>query len=268
MYYDNFLKKARYIEWDNAGRKIQSGSYVDGNRDGQWFTWYPDGKKRSLTHYQNGQMTGLYTKWYPNGKTMIALTFLPIGGVNTQPDVWNEKGKPIKMGTKEYNEIVEGNKPGEIFSDASQYNRPIIDKRVEENRMDDDSDVIEIGYPTTDLPPDWISPVTAVPDSNEVYTLCEVMPEFPGGDAARNKFIRDSLNYTPNKDASGTVYIEYIVERDGRVTNVKVLKGVPGANELNQAALEVVSKFPAHDPAKNNGVAVRCRLVFPIRLEF
>lgn len=130
-------EKALYTEWDTAGRKLQTGVYVADRRHGEWFTYYPDGKKRSVTNYSEGRMQGLFTKWYPNGKKMVEMNFLP-AGVNTPPDAWNEKGKLLPMGSKAYNEIVEGNRPGEIFSDASQYNRPIIERRVEELNIHQD----------------------------------------------------------------------------------------------------------------------------------
>jgi antitoxin component YwqK of YwqJK toxin-antitoxin module len=121
---------AAYTEWDSAGVKLISGSLVNGLREGEWTTYYPDGKIRSTTNYGNGKIEGLYTKFYPNGKKMIQYTFLPVG-TNTPPDVWNEKGKLLRPGTKQYDEIVEGNRPGEVFSDPSQFHRSIIDMRVD-----------------------------------------------------------------------------------------------------------------------------------------
>lgn len=114
-----------YTEWDSAGVKLISGTLVNGLREGVWTTYYPDGKVRSTTNYTAGKIEGLYTKFYPNGKRMIQYTFLPVG-TNTPPDVWNQQGKLLKPGTKAYDEIVEGNRPGEVFSDPSQFKRSII----------------------------------------------------------------------------------------------------------------------------------------------
>jgi len=123
--------KSYYMEYDSSGVLLMKGLMHNELRIGEWKTYYPNGQVRSTTNYEEGKIVGLYTKYYPNGKKMIQYTFLPIG-TNTMPDVWDEKGKPIRMGTKAYEEIVEGNKAGEIFSDPSEYHREIIDHRINE----------------------------------------------------------------------------------------------------------------------------------------
>ena len=165
------------------------------------------------------------------------------------PKVWDEKGKEIKSGTKRYEEIVDGNKPGEIYNDP---------KRYKSNRTEQDGPwLIE---PTVDRQLD------SKPD--EVFTFAEEMPQFPGGEAAMTKFLNANIIFPEaykKAGKSGSVYIEYIVEKDGSVTNVRVQKGVAGLPDFAMEAMRVVALFPNHSSAKMNGHAIRCKVTVPVR---
>jgi len=255
------LEDGTYTEWDTAGVLLLHGQYYMQAREGDWKTYYPNGKVKSVTPYLNGVMTGLFTKWYPNGKKMIQYHIFQ-EGVNTHPDVWNEKGKPLKMGSPEYNEIVEGNKPGEMYSDPSQYKRSVIGHRVEEISVGDD----EVIRDAPDLVVDE-GEMALVPDSGEVFMITEVMPSFPGGDTAMRNFINKNIKYPPicrEMAIEGTVYIRYVVEKDGSISNVTVLKGINGGEALSEA-LRVVSLFPVHTPGKMYDQPVRCYMTIPVR---
>lgn len=254
-YYPNGTReKVYHKEYNAGGYMMMQGILRNGKRDSVWTTYYPDGKVRSTTTYENGVMRGLFTKYYPNGKKLIQYSFLQ-DGRNTPPDVWSEKGKLLRMGTPEYNEIVEGNKPGEIINDPILFNRRIIEHTV----GDANTETMETGLP------DEIEAKLPVKDSADVYSFCEIMPEFPGGEAERNSFITQNFRLTDQMHASeGTVYIEYIVEKDGRVTNVRALRNP--SSGVSVEGVRVVSSFPVHTPARQNGEAVRCRLVIPIRI--
>lgn len=258
---DNAGVKSSYTEWDSAGVKLISGIYLNDKKQGEWITWYADGGKRSVTNYTNGVVQGVFTKWYPNGKKMIEMNILP-DGTSISIRAWNEKGKQLKEGSREYNEIVEGNKPGDVYSDPSEHHRKIIDRRIEEVEIDNSEQfVTEVWSPDVEreLPR----------DTSDVFTFCEIMPEFPGGEEARKKFIVENLvdprTIGHHEHREGTVYVEYIVEKDGRVTNVKVIKSIPNSPDLDKAAIDVVNKFPVHTPAKHSGETVRCRVIVPVR---
>ena len=255
---------SNYTEWDSTGTLLMKGMMLGEKREGEWTTFYPNGKIRSTMNYSDGSLLGLYTKYYPNGKKMIQYTFLSVG-TNTPPDVWNEKGKLLKPGTKQYDEIVEGNRPGEIFSDPSEFNRNIIRYLIDDN-----------GNRIGDGEPDFIGKMEVddalaldelnASDTDQVYSWCEVMPEFPGGLDSMRRFIQKNLRY-PNdgRDFEGTVYIKYIVEKNGTIIYVTVARGLRNAPQFDSEALWLVSKFPPHEPGKMNGVPVRCEMIIPIR---
>ena len=93
------------------------------------------------------------------------------------------------------------------------------------------------------------------------------MPEFVGGETARMKFIKDSLKYPDNskkKGIQGKVYVSYVVCNEGKVNDVKVVRGVTGGSELEKEAVRVVKAFPIHKPGRQNGRPVSVQMVLPI----
>ena len=79
-----------------------------------------------------------------------------------------------------------------------------------------------------------------------------------------NKIIYDSLHY-PQTDATGTVYVSFVVETDGSISGIKVLKEIPGAPEFDKEAVRVVSLLKSWTPGSRNGKAVRVTYNIPIR---
>ncbi|MCB0756272.1 MAG: TonB family protein, partial [Flavobacteriales bacterium] len=92
---------------------------------------------------------------------------------------------------------------------------------------------------------------TPVQASNSVAT-------FPGGEIKMYRFIERKKNYTEamqNQGLEGTVTVSFDIESDGRVSNVRLKKGVNGI--LDEDAIRVVRSMPKWDPAIENGIAVK-----------
>ncbi len=95
----------------------------------------------------------------------------------------------------------------------------------------------------------------------------EGRPSFPGGDKAMNRFIQENLVYPKNekrKNTNGTAHISFTVEKDGSITNVKVLKGLKGCNACDIEAVRVIQLMPKWEPGKYNGQNVKFNLTLPI----
>lgn len=101
---------------------------------------------------------------------------------------------------------------------------------------------------------------------HEVYSIVETMPEYEGGEAALFQWIQKETNYPQearDKGIEGVVYVKYIVEKDGSVVEVEVVRG---AHELLDAeAVRVVKTFKDYTPGTQRGKAVRVQFVLPIR---
>ena len=105
---------------------------------------------------------------------------------------------------------------------------------------------------------------------DKVYEVCEQMPIFEGGDAALMKYLTDSVKYpelAKKHGVQGRVVIGFIVEKDGSLTNVKVLRAVDRA--LDAEALRVVKGMPKWIPGRQNEQRVRVKYNVPVsfRLE-
>lgn len=99
----------------------------------------------------------------------------------------------------------------------------------------------------------------------EIFTVVEQMPEFPGGAAEMTRFIQKNIKYpmmARESDIQGRVYINFVVEPDGSVSNVTVMRGIGGG--CDEEAVRIVNMMPKWNPGKQRGVAVRCSFTVPI----
>lgn len=99
-----------------------------------------------------------------------------------------------------------------------------------------------------------------------IYTVVEEMPEYPGGDEARIFFLVTHLIYPKfavEKGIQGTVYVSFIVESDGSLSNITILRGVGGG--LDEEAVRVIKLMPKWIPGKCDGTPVRVQFNMPLR---
>ena len=97
-----------------------------------------------------------------------------------------------------------------------------------------------------------------------IHAVAEQMPQFPGGVDARVKFLSTHLHYPENalrNHVTGKVYIGFVVEPDGSISHIKVLKGI--GYGCDSAATQVVAKMPKWNPGLINGKPVRVRYTLP-----
>lgn len=100
---------------------------------------------------------------------------------------------------------------------------------------------------------------------DEIFTIVEVQPAPIGGMKAFYEFVGKNLKYpgrATRMNIEGRVFIEFVVEKDGSLTDIKVAKGI-GAG-CDEEALRVISQAPDWNPGKQRGRAVRVRMVMPI----
>ena len=100
----------------------------------------------------------------------------------------------------------------------------------------------------------------------EIFTVVESMPGYPGGDAARMQFLQENIKYPQMARESGiqgTVYVTFVVETDGRVTDVRVLRGIGGG--CDEEAIRVIQAMPKWVPGKQRGKPVRVQFNMPIK---
>ncbi len=104
--------------------------------------------------------------------------------------------------------------------------------------------------------------IVAPPPAEEIYDVVEEEARFPGGEEAMRKFIMDNIQYATLKGEEGKVYVRFVVEKDGSISNVEIARGA--SPSLDAEALRVVKMMPNWTPGKHRGKAMRTRVVVPI----
>lgn len=100
---------------------------------------------------------------------------------------------------------------------------------------------------------------------DEVFVVVEVQPEFPGGNTAMMKYLSDNIKYpviAQENGIQGRVITNFVVERDGSITDVQVVRGVDPS--LDKEAVRVIQSMPKWKPGKQRGSTVRVRFTLPV----
>ena len=119
----------------------------------------------------------------------------------------------------------------------------------------------EIPFEATKV--DESAPLAA--NTDEVFKVVEVDPEFPGGVEALYKYLAENIKYplmAKNNKVEGRVFITFVIEKDGNVSDAKVLRSVN--EELDAEALRVINAMPKWKPGMQQGVPVRVQYNIPI----
>ena len=100
---------------------------------------------------------------------------------------------------------------------------------------------------------------------NKVFDVVEQMPSFPGGPSALMKYLSENVKYpvvAQENGVQGRVVVSFVVEKDGHITDVKVVRSVDPS--LDKEAARVVKSMPSWIPGKQNGSAVRVKYNVPV----
>lgn len=101
-----------------------------------------------------------------------------------------------------------------------------------------------------------------------IFKISEDMPEFPGGEGALMAYLSSKVKYTQmarEGNIQGTVYVQFIVEKDGSVSTVELLREL--GSGLDEIALEAVRSMPDWSPGKQRGVPVRVAMTVPFKFK-
>jgi len=102
--------------------------------------------------------------------------------------------------------------------------------------------------------------------SDEPLAIVSQMPAFPGGAAALEKYLNNNLRYPGlalSGEIQGTVHLSFVVNTDGSIVDIKVLRKVAGG--CSEEAVRVVKGMPNWTAGVNNGHKVRVRMTIPIK---
>ena len=103
-------------------------------------------------------------------------------------------------------------------------------------------------------------------EEEQIFTIVEEMPSFPGGEAELFKYLGKNIKYPEMANSagiSGVVYVTFVVDKDGKIKDVKVLRGIGGG--CDEEAVRVVKNMPAWKSGKQRGKSVTVQYNLPIR---
>lgn len=104
------------------------------------------------------------------------------------------------------------------------------------------------------------------PSEEPVFTVVETLPQYPGGQEAMIQYMVNNIKYpeeAKKNGVQGTVFIKFIVEKDGTITHTEVIRGV--GSGCDEEALRVVSGMPKWSPGKDKNEPVRVEFALPIK---
>jgi len=119
---------------------------------------------------------------------------------------------------------------------------------------------------TVEPGPDAV-PGTATHAPQETLTVVEQMPEFPGGQQAMMTYLVKHMRYPQDcieNEIEGKVFIGFVVDTAGMITDVDVLRGVRDCPAMDQEAERVVKSMPSWTPGRQNGKPVRVRMTIAV----
>ncbi|MFA6751517.1 MAG: energy transducer TonB, partial [Fermentimonas sp.] len=130
-----------------------------------------------------------------------------------------------------------------------------------------DNAVVVVGYGpkkvTSNIAPPPPPPHPA--GTNEIFMVVEEQPEFPGGNEALMKYLSENIKYpfiALDNGIQGSVITNFVIEKDGTLTDVKVARGVDPS--LDKEALRLIEAMPRWKPGKQKGEVVRVRYSLPV----
>lgn len=163
--------------------------------------------------------------------------------------------------------------PPEALVEKVKFTAPVVveDTTIETGLMvmDDLNKVVSTEVPTEEVEveiKDEGPKVIETPVQAEIFTVVEEQPGYPGGEEARISFLQQNIRYPEEAKElgiQGRVFVTFVVEVDGSITDVRVLRGIGGG--CDEEAIRVVRAMPKWVPGKQRGVPVRVQFNLPIK---
>jgi protein TonB len=138
------------------------------------------------------------------------------------------------------------------------------DTKAGDKTQDGSDENFDPPQPTDDTP----KQIDTKPEPIE--TFVEEEADFPGGFAEMAKFINDNIDYPQEAidlGIKGRVTVRFVVEKDGRISNVSIATPLAGCKACDKAAVKVVEKMPSWKAGKNAGREVRTWVTLPVKFE-
>jgi periplasmic protein TonB len=153
-------------------------------------------------------------------------------------------------------------KPDEHVSEEP----PPSQKEMAEQKAAIGTTAFDKGTDDISAPPATSENAKIAGDSDIPLTVVDQMPQFPGGEREMMRFIKNNLRYplsAQENNIQGTVILNFVVDREGKITNLKVVKGIGFG--CDEESIKVMQKMPLWNPGRQRGQTVLVSFTMPIR---
>ncbi len=271
-----FLKQ--YYLFDN-NHLIEGTHYVTKksiNREGKHITYYNNEKIKETGNYKNNLKTGEWKSYFKNEKTQSITNYY--NGIKNGPHIYYYENNRVVTGS------YKNGLKDLLWSISDGSNKLIETSFYKENKRDgkttyyhNNGNIKQINYylkgkllevEKHDL--NGLKILEEEDTSETVFLVVDEQPEFQGGMNKLMHFIARNTEYPMaalENNIHGRVYVSFIIEKDGRVSNVK--SAIPGKANilLEEEAIRVVKSMPNWTPGKQRGVPVRTQFTVPINFK-
>lgn len=239
----------------------KTGRFTDSKKEGLWLSYHYNGMLRDSTVYENDKPVGSSLSWHYNGYLSDSTYYAPDG--SSVSVKWFDNGAIASAGR--YNAAGQKYGKWQFFTkEAKPFSLETYDNGIlkAKNYLD------ENGNPVTDTTGYYLKALDLTDEEgwDKTFTKTEIEAEYIGGTIAWNRYLVKTLRY-PSQAAEngiqGIVVVEFIVDKDGTVSNVTAISG-PETGGLKEIAIELVKKSGKWIPAIQNGHKVRAYKRLPI----
>jgi TonB family protein len=289
--YRGGLKEGAFTFYYPSGQVESAGHYVNGYRAGRWAYYYKNGTPKQEVEFasrttrldanpqiifyndssgsrklENG--TGDWAEEYllPSGHHYDLISNRGSYRLGAKNGEWTSKknGKMVYREEYNYDNFESGLLEVDSGTKTKTYAEPVDNKlppparlNIMENFAAAPDISLKQYYP-------FVKPKPHTEEDNSIHTFAEKQPEFPGGSSAMVEFIARNVHASAFTKP-GKVFVSFVVEKDGRISNVEVVKSVDAT--ANQEAVRLVQSFPPWTPGYQDGKPVRIKFIVPLSVQ-
>ncbi|MBR6227395.1 MAG: energy transducer TonB [Bacteroidales bacterium] len=164
-------------------------------------------------------------------------------------------------------EMVEITKQEEQKPQPVEVPKQTTQLEIVENEVETEDLNINAEVDQTEVIEEYVAPEVVEEEvvEQEIFQIVEEMPSFPGGEAELMKYVGSHIKYPQiarETGIQGRVFVSFVVEPDGSISNVKLLRGIGGG--CDEEAMRVIKSLPKWKPGKQRGKAVRVSYQIPV----
>ncbi|WP_295794391.1 energy transducer TonB [Mucilaginibacter sp.] len=252
---------------NNKPKLVGKSTKIDPPRyEGQCITFYQNGNKNSISNYKNGNPNGTEFLFYPNGKVYLVKEYPDNAAYSPIVDNFSIKANYDSLGTA----LAEnGSGYCKLYDNAFKYiaEEGSIKNEKREGVWKGNFENEKTTFTETYANGELVSGTAKFADgqSTTYAKTRSVQPQFNGGISAFSAYLGNNIQYPDyerGNDIQGVVIVEFVVEKDGKISDIKVNKHV--SDGLDKEAVRVIKKSPKWIPATVFARPVRVRYRVPV----